>query len=207
MSWELWSAWLVTMTLISLTPGAGAVASMSGGAAHGWRRGIWTAVGQQLALAAELAVVALGLASLLRAWPALFLALQVLGILYLAWIGCSLLIASFRAAPEGAARRREIPSTPVGMVWHGFVVNATNPKALVSLFAIAPRFLDPAHPLAPQYLVMGLTMVAVDMAVMSGYTAAGAGLLRKLDDPAGHRRADRIFGAVFLVAAALLAFV
>jgi len=205
MSSELWWAWLATMTVISLTPGAGAVASMSSGAAHGGRRGLWTAVGQQLALAAELAVVALGLASLLHAWPALFLTLQLFGVLYLAWIGGSLLLDSLRPPrPGGAARRRIIPATPWGMVRHGFVVNATNPKALVSLFAIAPRFLDPSRPLPVQYLAMGLTMVAVDMIIMSGYTAAGARLLRRLDDPEGHRRTDRIFGVVFLAAAAVL---
>jgi homoserine/homoserine lactone efflux protein len=209
MSTELWWAWLATMTVISLTPGAGAVASMSSGAAHGWRRGLWTAVGQQLALAAELTVVALGLASLLHAWPALFLALQAVGVLYLAWLGGSLLLASTHPAPAGekTARRRIMPSTPMGMVRHGFIVNATNPKALLSLFAIAPRFLDPAQPMPVQYLVMGLTMVVVDMIIMSGYTAAGARLLRRLEDPEGHRRTDRIFGAVFLVAAALLVFV
>jgi homoserine/homoserine lactone efflux protein len=199
------AAWAATMALISLTPGAGAVASMSSGAAHGWPRGIWTSLGQQAALVFLLLIAAAGLSSLLHAVPGALLVLQIVGALYLAWIGGSLLVASFRESQVAGPKRRVIPATPLGMVKLGFLVNATNPKALLAMFVITPRFLDLTHPLVPQYTALCVIMVAIDLVVMLGYTALGAWLLRSLTDARHRQRMDRIFGVLFLIAAAFVA--
>lgn len=207
---HLWS-WIATMLLISLSPGAGAVASMSSGAAHGWRHGIWTAVGQQLALLLFLLISAVGLASLLISVPASLRVLTFLGSAYLAWIGLRLLIGAFwrhGAAQEPVATapgRQSIPSHPGGMVLHGFFVNASNPKALLALFVITPRFIDPAQSLPFQYCLIAASMVAIDLTVMSGYTAIGSRILRSLSDDLWRRRIDGFFGCIFLIAAALVA--
>jgi len=199
------AAWAATMALISLTPGAGAVASMSSGAAQGWRRGVWTSVGQQLALVFLLAIAAAGLSSLLSAMPGALIVLQVIGALYLTWIGGKLLVASFREENTGGPTRQAIPESALGKLRHGFLVNATNPKALLALFVITPRFLDLGQPLAMQYVIMGAVMVGIDLVVMCGYTALGAWLLSSLKDARQRRRLDRFFGVLFLVAAAVVA--
>ncbi len=195
------------MLLISISPGAGAVASMSSGATHGWRRGIWTAVGQQLALLLFLLISAVGLASLLISIPGSIGILTFLGSAYLAWVGLRLLVAAFRQHRdvETAPARQTIPANPGGMVLHGFFVNASNPKALLALFVITPRFIDPAHSLPLQYGLIAASMVAIDLAVMSGYTAIGSRILRSLTDDLWRRRIDGFFGCLFLIAAALVA--
>jgi homoserine/homoserine lactone efflux protein len=205
MSWGNATAWAATMLLISLTPGAGAVASMSSGAAHGWMRGIWTAIGQQFALIFLLLIAAAGLSSLLHAVPGALFALQIVGALYLAWIGGRLLIASFREEKHQGPAKQAIPVSLPGMLRHGFLVNATNPKALLALFVITPHFLDLNKPLAGQYAQMGSIMTAIDLIVMSGYTALGAWLLRSLTDPRQRRRLDRFFGLLFITAALIVA--
>lgn len=201
--------WIATMLLISLSPGAGAVASMSSGAAHGWRRGIWTAIGQQLALLLFLLISAIGLASLLNSIPASICLLTLVGAGYLAWVGLRLLIAALRPQNEtqriAPPARRAIPSHPTGMVLHGFFVNASNPKALLALFVITPRFIDPAHSLPLQYCLIAASMVAIDLAVMSGYTAIGARILRSFKSALWRRRIDGFFGCLFLIAAVLVA--
>lgn len=207
---HLWP-WMVTMLFISMSPGAGAVASMSSGATHGWRRGIWTAVGQQLALLLFLLISALGLASLLASVPASISALTLLGSAYLAWLGMRLLYAAFRRrdeAQEPVARRparQPIPSHPGGMVLHGFFVNASNPKALLALFVITPRFIDPARSLSFQYCLIAASMVAIDLIVMGGYTAIGSRILRSLGNDSWRRRTDAFFGCLFFIAAVLVA--
>ncbi len=206
----LWP-WLVTMLLISLSPGPGAVASMSSGAAYGWRRGIWTAVGQQLALLLFLVISAAGQASLLNMLPGSIGVLTALGAAYLGWIGARMLLSAFRTSggtrvpDEPAPARRTVPTTAWGKVLHGFLVNASNPKALLALFVITPRFVDPAKTLPPQYLLIAASMVAIDLVVMSGYTAIGSRILRSLGGEIWRRRLDGIFGCLFMVAAVLVA--
>ena len=89
----------------------------------------------------------------------------------------------------------------------GFLVNASNPKAIVFILAVIPQFLDPRQPLLSQYLIIAATMIAVDLVVMAGYTGLAARALRLLRSPRQQRLLNRTFGALFMAAAALLATV
>ena len=66
MSLDTWIALFIACWVISLSPGAGAIASMSAGLHYGFWRGYWNAIGLQLALLLQIAIVAAGLGS---AWP------------------------------------------------------------------------------------------------------------------------------------------
>ena len=65
MAIETWLAFFVACWVISLSPGAGAIASMSSGLNYGFARGYWTALGLQLGLLLQIAVVAAGVGALL----------------------------------------------------------------------------------------------------------------------------------------------
>lgn len=96
---------------------------------------------------------------------------------------------------------------PWPLVMRGFVVNASNPKAIVFILAVLPQFLDPARPLLAQYLILAATMIAVDLIVMAGYTGLAARVLRLLRAPHQQRLLNRTFGGLFAAAALLLATV
>jgi len=83
-------------------------------------------------------------------------------------------------------------------VLEGFLVNATNPKAVIFMLAVLPPFIDVDRPKVPQYATIAITMVAVDAIVMAVYTALGAQLLRAMKEPANQRRLNRVFGTVLL---------
>ena len=57
MTFETWLAFLVAAILISVSPGAGAVACMATGMRYGYRLGIWNIFGMQVGIALQLAVV------------------------------------------------------------------------------------------------------------------------------------------------------
>lgn len=87
----------------------------------------------------------------------------------------------------------------------GFLVNISNPKALVFMLAILPQFIDPNAPLPAQYLLIGATMICVDLIVMAGYTGLAARVLKLLKTPKQQRRMNYTFGSFFIGAAAFLA--
>ena len=87
----------------------------------------------------------------------------------------------------------------------GFLVNATNPKAIVFMLAVMPQFIDPLAPQLPQYLICGATLFFTDLVVMSGYTGLAAKVLRMLREPHHVRWINRSFGAMFVAAGAVLA--
>ncbi len=203
MSWDAWLAFFVACWLISLSPGAGAIASMSSGLNFGFRRGYWNAVGLQLALVLQIAVVAAGVGALLAASELAFSIIKWFGVLYLLYLGWKQWVAPPSAlATEPVDVRR---GRPLALVLRGFVVNASNPKAIVFILAVLPQFLDTSRPLLAQYLLMTLTMVAVDLVVMAGYTGLAARVLKLLREPGQQRLLNRVFGGLFGAAASLLA--
>lgn len=205
MTLETWLAFFVACWVISLSPGAGAIASMSCGLQYGFLRGYWNAIGLQLALALQIAVVAAGVGAVLATSSLAFSLIKWFGVAYLLWLA----LKQWQALPEmldDSSAPRPI-GRPLALVLRGFLVNASNPKAIVFILAVLPQFLDPQRDLVLQYLQMGATMVAVDLIVMAGYTGLAAKVLRLLRTPRQQRLVNRSFAAMFAGAAALLATV
>ena len=203
MTTQLWFAFFAACMAISVSPGAGAVASMTSGLRNGVPRGLATAVGQQLGLVLQLLVVGVGVGAAIAASPLAFELVRWAGVLYLAWLG----LRQWRAGARllGLTDAEAIVQGHRQMVLRGFLVNASNPKATVFMLAVLPQFIDPGAALVPQYAVLAATMVAVDLVVMGGYTALAATLARFWRDPHHLAVANRFFGLLFVVAAVLLA--
>ncbi|MGA9870138.1 MAG: LysE family transporter, partial [Rhodococcus sp. (in: high G+C Gram-positive bacteria)] len=87
MNWHVWLAFLGASVLISISPGAGAIASMSTGLRYGLRRGYWNMVGLQFGLLLQIAIVAVGLGAVLANSALAFSAIKWFGVAYLVYLG------------------------------------------------------------------------------------------------------------------------
>ncbi|MCP1513500.1 LysE family transporter [Pseudomonas rhodesiae] len=203
MALDTWLAFFLASWIISLSPGAGAIASMSSGLQYGFLRGYWNAVGLQLGLAMQIAVVAGGLGAILAASSTAFYAIKWFGVAYLVYLA----IKQWRALPLDMANDAAVRPVgkPMAMMFRGFLVNASNPKALVFMLAVLPQFVNPQAPLLVQYLIIGATMISVDMIVMAGYTGLASKVLRLLRTPTQQKRVNRTFAGLFVGAAGFLA--
>jgi len=203
MALDTWLAFFLASWIISLSPGAGAIASMSSGLQYGFLRGYWNAIGLQIGLAMQIAVVAGGLGAILAASSNAFYAIKWFGVAYLVYLA----VKQWRALPMDMtddAAVRPI-GKPMAMIFRGFLVNASNPKALVFMLAVLPQFVNPQAPLLTQYLILGATMISVDMIVMAGYTGLASKVLRLLRTPKQQKRMNRTFAGLFVGAAGFLA--
>ena len=203
MALDTWLAFFLASWIISLSPGAGAIASMSSGLQYGFLRGYWNAIGLQIGLAMQIAVVAGGLGAILAASSTAFYAIKWFGVAYLVYLA----VKQWRALPMDMtddAAVRPI-GKPMAMMFRGFLVNASNPKALVFMLAVLPQFVNPQAPLLIQYLILGATMISVDMIVMAGYTGLASKVLRLLRTPKQQKRMNSTFAGLFVGAAGFLA--
>ncbi|MBX9754146.1 MAG: LysE family transporter [Pseudomonadaceae bacterium] len=203
MAFETWLAFFAACWVISLSPGAGAIASMSCGLQYGFCRGYWSVIGLQLALALQIAIVAAGVGALLATSALAFSLIKWFGVTYLLWLA----LAQWRALPSNLADQSapQPLGRPLTLMLRGFLVNASNPKAVVFILAVLPQFLQPQAPLMPQYLSMAATMIGVDLIVMAGYTGLAAKVLHALRSPQQQRLLNRSFALMFVAAAGLLA--
>ena len=177
--------------------------SKSSGLQYGFLRGYWNAIGLQLGLAMQIAVVAGGLGAILAASSTAFYAIKWFGVAYLVYLA----IKQWRALPMDMSEDATIRpiGKPMAMMFRGFLVNASNPKALVFMLAVLPQFVNPQAPLLVQYLILGATMISVDMIVMAGYTGLASKVLRLLRTPKQQKRMNRTFAGLFVGAAGFLA--
>lgn len=211
MPFSLWLTLLLACVVISFTPGAGAINTMGNALAHGFRRAIWGILGQQAALVVQIVIVALGVGVLVASSPLLFDVIRYAGAAYLAYLGIRQILRR-PVADETTDASERSPVTAAESRWSMFLrglwVNLLNPKAIVFFLAFLPQFIRPAEPLAPQYLTVAVTVVAVDIAVMWGFFALAAHGFRRFTRSArGQRTLDVVFGGLFLGVAVLLLFV
>ena len=205
MQFSLWLALVGAGTVISLTPGAGAINTMSNALNTGFRRSIWGILGQQAALVVHLAIVALGVGLLVASSPTAFYAIKYAGAAYLIYLGVRQLLAKPEAEEAVALSRRNEPAW--SMFRRGLWVNLLNPKAVVFFLAFVPGFIRPEVPLAPQYVVLGATIVLIDILVMWFFFAAAARTFQRFTRSArGQRIMSTIFGTLFIGVGLLLAF-
>ena len=203
MELSTWLAFFAACWAISLSPGAGAVAAMSSGLNHGFRRGYFTTFGLVLGIWTQVIVVGVGLGAVVAASSTAFLVIKWLGVAYLVWLG----IAQWRAPAVPLVARTDDGTvvTRRSMVLRAWMINAVNPKGTVFLLAVVPQFMNLAQPLLPQYLIIGTTLAFTDLVVMAGYTALAAKVLGALKSPSHIRAVNRVFGSFFVVAGSLLA--
>ena len=202
---ETWLAFVLACWIISLSPGAGAIASLAAGLNYGFARGYWNAIGLQLGLLAQIGIVAAGVGAVLATSALAFTLIKWFGVVYLLYLAWRQWYAPVGSIEPSATSSHA--SRPVELVIRGLVINASNPKAVVFMLAVLPQFLDVDQALLPQYGVIAATMVVVDLIVMAGYTGLAARVLRLLRSRRQQRMVNRSFAGLFAAAAGLLALV
>lgn len=145
MALQTWLAFLVACWVISLSPGAGAIASMSSGLQYGFLRGYWNALGLQIGLALQIAIVAAGVGAILATSALAFSLIKWFGVVYLVYLA----VKQWKALPSDMADNASARpiGRPLTLVLRGFLVNFSNPKAIVFMLAVLPQFIDPHAPL------------------------------------------------------------
>jgi threonine/homoserine/homoserine lactone efflux protein len=200
MSWQTWWLFLVTETMLSLSPGPAVLLVVSQGLRRGGRRSIFSSLGILSANAVYFAVSAAGLGAVILASYELFSLVRWLGAAYLIWLGLKAIWGAHSVFLPQQNEGSTPPESNSRLFANGFILQAANPKALVFFAAILPQFVNPAEPVARQFALLGVTSVTAEFFVLLGYGMLAGRAASLARQPRFARAADRIAG-VLLVAA------
>lgn len=205
----LTTLWLfVVMTFfVSATPGPNMLFVMSIAARHGLRVAVMAMAGCMTALLIMMSISAAGLGALLQAFPTVFEALRLMGAAYLAYLGVQVWRApvSEAAAPTAEAAP-PAPTANNGAIYRqGFLVAASNPKAILFAAAFFPQFLNPQAAQLPQFAILLSTFAVIEVGWYFVYAASGKRLSAYLQRASVMRMFNRATGGVFVGFAALMA--
>jgi homoserine/homoserine lactone efflux protein len=202
---SIWLALAGAGVLISFTPGAGAINTMSNSLNAGFRRSMWGILGQQAALVIHVVIVALGVGVLVASSPTAFNVIRYSGAAYLVYLGVRQFVAKPDLETEKIAGLRN--ESAWSIFRRGFWVNLLNPKAIIFFLAFMPQFIRPEQPLLAQYAVLTATIVAIDVMVMWFFFAAAARSFERFTHSTrGQLVLNRSFGVLFVAVGILLAF-
>ena len=149
--------YLIASALIILAPGPSVLFAIARAISWGRATAAATVVGNALGMFALSILIAFGLGPLLERSEFAFITVQILGGLYLIYLGIDALKHSRIAASEMVSQG-EIRPSHLRSIRDGFWVGALNPKGLVFFAAILPQFLDrDGENLTGQLLLMGAT--------------------------------------------------
>ncbi|HNT39942.1 MAG TPA: LysE family transporter [Rubrivivax sp.] len=152
-------AFCAAIVVFLALPGPGTFALLTSTAKGGFRAGIAATFGLIAGDQVLLWLAVAGVATLLAANPMIFHGVQLLGAVYLGWIGLRLLLA--RAG--GGSSPVRITSGHYGR--QAFLITLLNPKAIVFYMAFFPLFIDPAtHRGLITFLAMAATIASITFA-------------------------------------------
>jgi len=207
MTLTTWWLFVLMTFVVSATPGPNMLLVMSSSARYGVRAAVLTMAGCMTALLAMMSVSAAGLGALLHAFPAVFDAMRLSGAGYLAYLG----VKSWRSpVPDdqmpGSSSTSEPAVRPGVLYRQGFLVAASNPKAILFAAAFLPQFIDPELAQLPQFAILLITFSIIEVAWYFVYAVSGKRLSVYLQRANVLRVFNRATGGVFVGFAVWMAF-
>lgn len=196
---DLWTYVLGAFGII-LLPGPNSLYVLAVATARGVKAGYQGAFGVFLGDTILLMLTALGAASLLRTYPALFMVVKYAGAGYLTWVGLNLIWSAIRkwrtAAPGNAqapgnsgksgnirdnANHTSDPAPPPANMQNPFkralLISLLNPKAILFLLSFFVQFIDPGYPApAIPFLILSVIVMFFSAVYLSVLIFLGARL-------------------------------
>jgi leucine efflux protein len=159
---EFWT-YVVGTAAIVLLPGPNSIFVLTVGAQRGVRMGYRAAAGVVIGDTVLMVLAAAGVASLLRAYPPIFMVVKYAGAAYLAWLGVGIIRGAWRKLRNRDVQPEHAEAEPgAGMrtpFRRALVVSLLNPKAILFVVSFFIQFVDPgyAYP-AVSFLVLGAVL-------------------------------------------------
>jgi threonine/homoserine/homoserine lactone efflux protein len=195
--------YLAAVSLLVFSPGPTMLMCMTNSLNHGPRKAMTSVAGSVSAVLCVMLLSAMGLGALLSASETAFTIAKVAGAAYLIWLG----IRTFRS--EAAVFDPDAESSgPAGQrtsfFLRGFLVGASNPKALLFFAAFFPQFLNPAAAFVPQFAILAATFMAFEFGVLTACALGVARIAPLLRSSRAVRWFNRISGGLFTAMGSLL---
>ncbi|AGH44766.1 LysE family translocator [Paraglaciecola psychrophila] len=200
-------AFLVAITLLTITPGIDTVLVIKNTSRSGGRDGVVTSLGICLGLFVHATFSAIGISAILLQSSELFLAMKLVGATYLIWLGIGGLKAAFKSHSglmiDDSVARMSSVRRPLK---EGFLSNVLNPKTAVFYLAFLPQFIDPQY--SP--LLQAMTMAGIHFVIAMFWQCCLAGAVssakRFFASPVALKWMEGITGSVLIFLGSKLLF-
>lgn len=163
---------LVTTFVVVLSPGPAAIAVTAESASNGFKSSFFVILGIAIANVVFFVLSATGIAALIIASHTLFAVIKWMGVAYLLYLGFSAIFSESGPLSINPSKRKQASQYKVFL--RGFILELSNPKALLYFSALLPQFIDISSPIFPQLALLCLITLFLDLVCYSLYGYLGA---------------------------------
>ncbi|MGF1843135.1 LysE family translocator [Vibrio clamense] len=203
MSIETWMYYLLAVLILTASPGPSSLLCMTKAVSSGFKLSIFTALGSLTAITGILTLSFTGLGVLIASSEMVFNIVKWTGAAYLVYLGWKALTSTQesyqidgQAQPDNAKRIAHFTS--------GFIVGASNPKAILFFTALFPQFIDPNASLLAQYAVFATTFACMELSWLLFYAYLGSKSSNWILAKGRAKLFNKLTGGVFMSAGILL---
>ncbi|MGL4380975.1 MAG: LysE family translocator [Vibrio sp.] len=192
-------AFLIAITILTLTPGLDTALVIRNTTRAGFVDGCTTSLGICCGLFVHATFSAIGISAVLAQSAELFHLVKMVGALYLIWLGISSLRALIKSG-QGmeVANLSHVQFQLTRSLREGFLSNVLNPKTAVFYLAFLPQFINPQFSPLVQSLLMALLHFAIAMVWQCGLAGALSGAKNLLKNASFMRWMEGTTGLVLV---------
>ncbi|MGI9885970.1 LysE family translocator [Vibrio chagasii] len=207
MSFDTWIYYLLAVLILTASPGPSSLLCMTKGVQSGFKLSIFTALGSLTAITGILTLSFTGLGVIIASSEVVFNVIKWTGAAYLIFLGWKSLRSSqqdYDQLPGQESDSKVVKESILSHYISGFIVGASNPKAILFFTALFPQFIDPSLALLPQFAVFASTFAVMELSWLLVYAYLGAKSSNWLFAKGRAKVFNRVTGGVFIGAGALL---
>ena len=185
-----------TFFLVSLTPGMCMTLSLSMGMSIGLKKTIYMMYGELLGVALVAISSVVGVATIMLAYPTIFIVLKYAGGAYLIYLGISMWLSRGKMALNLEGNNFNVSKKNLAM--QGFVTAIANPKGWAFFIALLPPFIDKNLPVAPQLSILILLILLLEFSCLIIYATGGSTLKKLLQNTSNVKLLNKIAGSMMI---------
>lgn len=190
-----WLLYIVTVSVVIMTPGPGMLLVMNHALRYGTRPALATIAGNACGVLCLMLVTAAGLGALLAASATAFVVLKLAGAAYLVYLG----IRVWRAPATPFQVEAGVTVRPLTTLFRdGLLMALSNPKILLFFAALFPQFIDPHASQALQLGILASTHLSIELICSSLYLLGSRKLAPLLAEARRVRLFNRTTGGMFV---------
>ena len=194
-------SFFLAIVIFGITPGPGTFAVLARALTRGAASCVMLALGMTVSDILYLIAACFGLATIAQHWSELFLAIRIIGGLYLCYLGWKMWTAPLDL---DGLERNDSRGGQLMSFTQGFLISASNPKVILFYIAFLPTFMDlTSLNGADIMLASGLTLAGLMLGLMmiAHFAAKARNWLRS---EAAVKRLNRSAGSIMVAAGAYL---
>ncbi|WP_076419794.1 LysE family translocator [Colwellia sp. UCD-KL20] len=195
----------MTTLVVVLSPGPAAIAVTAEAASNGFKKSALVILGIATANVVFFVLSATGIITLIIASHTLFSVIKWIGVAYLLYLGFGAIFSN--SGPLSINSSRKLESKAYKVFMRGFILEISNPKALLYFSALLPQFIDINAPVVPQLIILCLITLVLDLVCYSLYGYLGFKSIGKFIKPIIIKTINRSAGAMLIFAGLKMAAV